>query len=844
MFLTQAQNPAPAAAPLALVFTDIVGSSAAKRASTLGNTTSLRDSNYLDAIQARHLQLVRQCLAAHRGKEIMTIGDAFFLTFDDVREAVFCCAEIQSRLATEPILTANGPLRLRIGIHVGAPKFFENSWHGTDVDTAARAEAVASPAQIILTDAARLHFGTLPDMTLRRLGTFTLKGIGDIPLWDVDYDHHGLRHAAIRSVEQAQRGNLTRILALLLLVLIATGGYLYQRHRSRLQQASSQAPLAPKDSIILSGINNETGDPVFDSILTEAFAIQLEQSPVLNLVSQQHLRQSMHYLGKSPDAPLTPDLAREMGERQGVKAILSGSIVKLGSTYIISLTAVNTRSGDTLAHEQGQAADKDHVLEVVGQIATNMRSRLGESLSSIQKLDTPFGQATTTSLEAFRAYALGDVAHEKGLDIPEAQGHYQKAIDLDPNFAMAWARLGVVYGNSGEKGQALVAFQKAMTLSTNVSERERLYILGHYYYNALGNLPKAIETQELALRTYPHDLSGAINLGDAQAAMGDYAASIVSFKNAMVIDPNDGLVQTNLFSDYAALDMIPEATALANSMHQQHLDDGTQALVYLYLFYFLQGDAAQTQAVLQRAEGRADQYQLTGNVAQVHEFLGQYKAASDLWYQATDQAATQKAPDAQAFNLLMRISGRATAGLCDTNTKDVRAAFAIDRSKATLVQGVFAASLCGDKPDTLPLLEKLGHDYPQDTIIQQVIIPQSRAALALYDHQPQLALHYLQDSRPFDLSTLSAYLRGLTYLQLHDGPNAVDSFQRASRYKGNCLQSLQDYGQALLGLARAYILNNNKPAAQKTYENLFNVWKSADPDLPQLLAAKKEYAAL
>ncbi len=225
---------------------------------------------------------------------------------------------------------------------------------------------------------------------------------------------------------------------------------------------------------------NQTGDPVFDTTLNQALRIDLEQSPVINIVSQDHLRQSVKYLGKPEDTVVTPAIAREIGEREGMKAILTGTIGSLGKQYVISLTAQNTATGDEIASEQATAPDKENVLGALGTAAAAMRAKLGEDLASIKKLNTPFGQATTPSLEAFRAYALGDEAHAKALDIPEAEGHYKRAIELDPNFAMAYARLGVVYENSGQVAKAKPYYSKAYELSNHVSESERLYISSHY----------------------------------------------------------------------------------------------------------------------------------------------------------------------------------------------------------------------------------------------------------------------------------------------------------------------------------------------------------------------------
>lgn len=833
--------------PLALVFTDMVGSSAAKRADSLGQDATARDRAFLESIQSKHLKLIRDAIAEHHGTEIMTIGDSFFLTFEDVVNAVRCSAAIQQRLRAFPIDTPSGPLQLRIGIHIGRPEYFENSWHGTDVDTAARAESAGTPQQIVLTDATRAAAGQMTGIEFRPLGTFTLKGVGNVKLWDADYDQHGIRPAFLTSIEAGRKRKLLARCAagvVLLAALGFAGRYLWEQHKLR-QEIAFNASSAAKDSIILADFENKTGEPVFDTTLTQAFAIQMEQSPVLNLVSQQHIRQSMQYLGKSPDDPITPAIAREIGEREGVKAYLSGSIAKFGNSYIITETAQNTRTGDDIASEQAEAADKEHVIEAIGKVATAMRARLGESLGSIQKLDTPLGQATTPSLEAFRAYALGDVEHEKGLDLPEAEGHYRQAIELDPNFAMAWARLAVVYGNSGEQGRALPAYAKAFALSKNVSERERLYIQAHYYGDALGNINKNIETLELASKTYPLEATFPINLGNALLQAGRPEDAFAANRKALVLLPDDGIARLNDLSVLVQLDRMQEAAESLAETKRLKLAEATGLFATEYPYYYLIGDKAEMERATAKVAGRQDEFRFTSEVAVVQEFGGQYHVAENIWNQAAEQSALQKAPDSQASMILSRVSGRALAGNCQNAAQSVKAALALDRSKPTLIQAAYAGALCNDRADVLPLFTKLAKDNPEDTIVQLVVLPESRAALALAAHQPAEALHDLDSAKPYYFVSIEAYLEGLAYLDTHDGSHAVEAFQRATKYKGNAVMSgLQDYGPGLLGLARAYTMAGNKAAAKKTYEDLFELWKKADQDLPPLQEARTEYAAL
>src|SRR5271168_1615000 len=314
------------------------------------------------------------------------------------------------------------------------------------------------------------------------------------------------------------------VIGALLLVALAGGVSLFRHHPGAKPGPAPSAtappspdqeakPAAKKDSIIVADFINKTGDPVFDTTLNQALRVQLGQSPVLDIISQQHLRQSLQYLGRKQDEPITPQIAREIGEREGIKAILTGTIAPLGKAFVVTLNAQNTANGDDIASEEATAPDKEHVLEALNQVSTAMRAKLGESLASVQRLNAPFGQATTPSLEAFRAYALGDEAHQKGNDIPEAMDHYKRAVELDPKLAMAWARMGGIHLNSGASSEATQYFTQAWKLSDNVSEREKLYIAGHYYSAVLGNLNKAIETLQVATQEYPLQVDNFINIG-------------------------------------------------------------------------------------------------------------------------------------------------------------------------------------------------------------------------------------------------------------------------------------------------------------------------------------------
>ena len=610
---------------------------------------------------------------------------------------------------------------------------------------------------------------------------------------------------------------------------------------------SATAPGTTKDSIILADFVNHTGDPVFDTTLNQALQIDLEQSPVINIVSQQHLAQSVKYLGKPSDTPVTPEIAREIGEREGVKAILTGTIANLGKQYVITLSAQNTATGDEIVSEQAQAADKEHVLDALGKAAAAMRGKLGEDLSSIKKLDTPFGQATTTSLEAFRAYALGDKAHEKALDIPEAEGHYLRAVELDPNFAMAYARLGVVYMNSGQVAKGHTYFAKAYSLSQHVSEHERLYIDSHYYLEVTGNIPKVIETLQEAIQTYPGQLYNYININVAFTSLGQYDKGLPYAQKAVELQPEDSIAAENLLTDYIALNRMAEARTELERARRMGLDVSTDDLITQLAAYFLLGEPNEIQRIMKQVAGRPDEFTATQALFSIQQFSGEFKKAEATIQRAFEQAGRAKAPDVQADALLIDAQNRGIAGLCEGSEAVIRRGLALDKSKQTQQYALLAAAVCGNAKLALPMAQDMGKKFSEDTLIQSVYIPLAKAFLALAAGRPQEAIDAAEPAKPYDANFPASYLQGLAYLQLHDATQAQTSFQAAMQFPGSSLLNWgvpTYYALAQLGVARAYAMSGDKTNAKKAYDAFFTTWKNADVDLPILVAAKKEYATL
>jgi eukaryotic-like serine/threonine-protein kinase len=636
--------------------------------------------------------------------------------------------------------------------------------------------------------------------------------------------------------------------AAILLIAIA-GGMAWWRFRPAsappaAQTAGAAAPAAAKDSIILADFINHTGDPVFDTTLNQALQIELEQSPVINIVSPTHLAQSVKYLGKPEGTRVTPEIAREIGVREGIKAILTGTIANIGKQYVITLTAQNTATGDEIVSEQAQASDKEHVLDALGKVAAVMRGKLGEDLESIKKLDTPFGLATTSSLEAFRAYALGDKAHALAHDIPEAEGHYLRAIELDPNFAMAYARLGVVSINSNQVAKADKYFAKAYALSKNVSERERLYITGHYYQNVTGDMPKVIEALQEAIQTYPSQIDNYINITAAYVAIGDFEKALPYAQKAVQMQPEDSIAAENLLGIYNGLNRMDDARAEMERAIKAGLNTGTLDYSSHLQTYFLLGEPAEVQKMMTLSAGQPDEFIATTFLAITQLFSGEFRRAQVTTDRAYDQAGLAKAPDVQAALVLTNAASRGLAGLCEGNESAIEKALGLDKSRQTQSFALYTAGICGNGKLVAAMEQELVKKYPDDTLIQRVFIPLGKSFAALAEGRSREAIDDAEPAKPFSLIYPGAYVQGLGYLQLHDAVQAANAFRIPLSSPGGNLQAQAPfYAEAQLGLARAYAMAGDKGNAKKAYEAFFTTWKNADAEIPMLMAAKKEFAS-
>jgi Flp pilus assembly protein TadD/predicted Ser/Thr protein kinase len=633
--------------------------------------------------------------------------------------------------------------------------------------------------------------------------------------------------------------------ATILVIGLAVGGWLFF---SRKAQA-----LTDKDTIVLADFNNMTGDSVFDDTLRQGLTVQLEQSPFLSLISGQRIQQTLRLMGHKPDAKLTPDIARELCQRVGSKAYLSGSIVSLGSQYVLGLKAVNCRTGDPLAEEQERAAGKEQVLAAMDKATAKLRAKLGESLSTVQKFDTPLMQATTPSLEALQAHSLGQKTLDAKGDSAAAVPWFQRAIRLDPNFAMAYAALGTSYFNLGEPSLAAETTRKAYDLRDRVSDREKFYIESHYYQYATADLEKARQAYELWAQTYPRDGVPANNLGVIYRILGQYDKALAEHREFVRLDPTTGLGYSNLVADFLYLNRLEEARATAAEAQAKKLDS-PYLRFYLYLLAFLQNDAAGMAQQVAWAAGKPGvEDVLLGYEADTAAYFGRLGKAREFSRRAVASAERARQKETAA-------SYEAEAALWETlfgNAAEARhqvaAALGLSNGRDVQYGAALALALAGDAPHAQALSDDLAKRFPEDTLVQFNYLPTIHAQLALSRNDSFKAIKALQAATPYELGALRhrpvrtalypVYVRGAAYLAAHQGSEAAVEFQKILDHRGllwNCATG----ALAHLGLARAYVLQGDSAKARAAYQDFLTLWKDADPDIPILKQAKAEYAKL
>jgi serine/threonine protein kinase/tetratricopeptide (TPR) repeat protein len=626
------------------------------------------------------------------------------------------------------------------------------------------------------------------------------------------------------------------VVALLLVAATASAVYLYRRNSK---------PLTNRDTVLVTDFVNTTGEPVFDGTLKQALAVHLGQTPFLNLFPEDRVRETLRFMGRSPDDRITRDVGREICQRQGLKAMLTGTIASIGSHYVITLEAINPASGDPIAREQVEAESKEKVLSALGTAVVNLRKRLGESLSSIQKYDVPIEQATTSSLEALKAFAMGNEERAKGRE-RESLVLYQRAVELDPNFAMAYARVGVHYINGEQPGEARGWFEKAYELRDRVSERERLYLAEKYYNFVTGEMDKAVETLQTWTRLYPDDFIPHNNLSLNYQFQGRYEESLREAREAVRLGPNNSSAWENLIQSFIAFGRFDEAEQAARDFQKLN-PDSLGAHLKNYFFAFVRRDQSAMDREVQWARGRPEEAQFNSVLAGTASYFGKVKQSEELHKRAAEMFKRQNRNENASNELLTVAFDQLLVGKCQQAKDSTKAALALFRGQIGMAGAATIYGACNDASQAESLLNDARELQPKNTILSSIIVPMVRAAIEKSRGNATEAIKSLESIRSYDRGRGSGlapmYMRGNLYLQQRMGNEAAAEFQKIIDSPGIDVFS-PTHALAHLGLARAAALNGDTAGARKAYQDFFALWKDADPDLPVLVQARKEYEQL
>jgi len=629
-------------------------------------------------------------------------------------------------------------------------------------------------------------------------------------------------------------------------LLVAVGGGLFWRSR-----AHKPPTLTDKDTVVVADFDNKTGDPVFNDALKQGLAIQLEQSPFLKLISQGKVNQTLKLMGRHADDVLTPEVAREVCQRAGSKAMVTGSIDQLGNQYVIGLKALNCETADVLAEAQEQAASKESVIRALGVVAASLRTRLGESLKSVQEYSTPLEETTTPSLEALQASSLGQkIEDEKG--DTAALPFFKRAVELDPKFAAAYTALSGAYFNLGEMGLAAENARKAYELREKVSERERFAIEANYYMLVTGELEKVAQVYEMLQQSYPRDDNVYLNSSAIYSWLGNWEKALGQASEAMRLEPNEGMNYDNLGTAYTSLNQLNQAEAVYKEAEKRKLED-EDLLLNRYQLAFLEGDPARMAQVASAAMGKPGAEDLLlGAQADTDAWYGKLSEAGELTRRAIDSAARNDAKETAAGYQAAAALREAEFGKWEQARANAEAAMRLAPNRDVRAMATLALARAGDTARAETLAAELDRTFPQGTLVQRYWLPAIEAAIALQRKDPKHAVERLSVASSIELgqplsgvaiALCPAYLRGEAYLALGDGKSAAAEFQKFLDHRGLAV-NFSWAALARLGLARAYALEGDTAKARAAYQGFLTLWKDADSDIPIYQQAKTEYAKL
>jgi eukaryotic-like serine/threonine-protein kinase len=603
--------------------------------------------------------------------------------------------------------------------------------------------------------------------------------------------------------------------------------------------------LSDKDKIVLADFINTTGDPVFDGALRQGLAVQLEQSPFLSLVSGDQIQQTLRMMRQQPDAKLTPEIAREICRRTSSEAVLNGSIIQVGSEYSLILRAERCSNGESIASAQTLAGDKSHVLDALGKASSDIRRKLGESLASIQKFSTPLEQATTPSLEALEAYDLGFKTGADRSDDIAAIPLFQRATTLDPNFALAYVLLGMMYSNLGEETLSRENIQKAYDLRSAVSQREKLFIESEYYTNNTGDLQKAQQVYTVWTEMYPRDWLPRNEAMVLYSALGQPDKALDEIREAHKLYPESGLINGNLLSAYICADRMNEARAVAEEAKVK-TPDTFQVRANLYRLAFLQNDQAGMEEQVAFSSGKPGlEDQLLNNEADTAAYYGKLARSREFSRGAVASAQRANEKDTAAAYLADAALREALFGNNSAARRYSATALRLSTTANVQVNAAIVFALTARVARSRELAEQLGRNHPDDTLTRFVHLPTLTALAALSGNNASKATEGLRAAIPYELgvSLYPDYYRGLAYLAVHQGNEAASEFQKILDHRG-LVWNLPIGALAHLQLGRAFAIQGDAPKARAAYQDFITLWKDADPDIPILRQAKTEYTSL
>ena len=631
--------------------------------------------------------------------------------------------------------------------------------------------------------------------------------------------------------------------AVLLLAIVGSGLWYWQSRRAK--------HLSGKDTILLADFINSTGDSVFDDALKTALGIQLEQSPFLNVLSDSKVRETLGLMNRPANQRLTPEVAREVCLRTSTQALLQGSIASVGKHYLIGLKAIDCQSGNTLASAEAEAENQDGVLKAVNHVGNELRGKLGESLASVAKFNKPLEEATTSSLEALQAYTRGLQLRPQGESV--AIPYLERAVELDPNFARAYATLGAAYFNLDQQDASVSNVKKAYKLRDRVSDRERMAIEGSYYGLVSGELQNAVETYKAWIQSYPNSFQPYATLGYYEVRLGKYDEAAIAMEEESRLAPGPGpFVNSNLMLVYAIQGRLVEAQALFDRISERDRENPSLR-ENRYLLAFLQGNQSAMQEQLAWAIGRpGSEDRMQSMQADTEAYYGRVAKARVFAQQAIDAAQRAGSNETAATWKVLDAVREAELGNGSEARKKAGEAMALNSSRPVRTLAAMALARSGDIAQARKLADKLNEEYPLDTTVQNYWLPSIAAAIALRQNAPEQAISVLQPALnyelgwqlPFELGPMyPPYLRGLAYLQAKQAQLAAAEFQKMLDHPGVA----GNFVLAALGrlqLARAQAMMGDKAAAQQSYRTFLTLWKDADADLAVLQQARRESAGL